>query len=139
MSARVEEVNRLQMERDNKRRLLDEAGFLIGQSGLNDEEKMNLSQNIQCFISKVKHDQTLKDVKWQWFDEGSDGRGLDLVWDNEYVRGCFGFYTDNGHGYSFEYGDGGWSQTGGAEGEYGFFCSMFIDDFENTLKYLGCI
>ena len=116
------------MNRDIRQRLLEEAGVLIGQSDLNDEEKENLSQNIQYFISKVKCDKTLKDAKLQWFDEGSDGCGLDLVWDNEYVRGCFGFYTDNGHGYSFEYGDGGWSQTGGSEGGYVFFavCLLMI-------------
>lgn len=64
---------------------------------------------------------------------------MDLIWNSELVRGCFGFYADNGHGYSFEYGNGECCQTGGVDGEYGFFCSRFIDEFENELMYIGYI
>jgi len=126
-----------------RKNLYYEAVSLIEESELEEWEKTNLKSNIECFLSRISKDVYVRGCYWKWFNEteeevGEKGRGLDLVWDRKDVKGCYGFYTDNGHGYSFEYGTEFRDfQFGGTGGEHGFFCEMFIDDFENTLRHLG--
>lgn len=121
-----------------KKRLLEEAKHLIEDSMLDSCEKDNLISNIEYFMSRVSKENYLSKCKWAWFDNGEDGHGLDLVWDWPDVKGCFGFYTDNGHGFSFEFGEHseGW-YFGGEGGEYGFSCGLFLSDFEGTLAHMG--
>lgn len=128
------------MEGTERKRLMDEAKMLIEQSELSAEEKDNLTRNIESFLSMISRDSIVKDCKWSWFDETEcEGRGLDLTWDWKDMHGVFGFYTDNGHGFSFDFGENGWSGClfGGEDGEHGFSCGIFVDDFENTLTHMG--
>ena len=126
------------MEKKETDRLLEEAIILIDSSTLPSEEKENLKCNIRHFLSSVSKDSYVKGCTWSWFDYGEDGHGLDLNWDWEDVSGVFGFYADNGHGFSFDYGkDGKAFMFGGEDGEHGFFCGIFLDDFEATLAHMG--
>lgn len=126
------------MEKKETDRLLEEAFSLIESSDLQQEEKENLKRNIQHFLSCVSKDSYVKGCTWAWFDYGEDGHGLDLNWDWEDVKGVFGFYADNGHGFSFDYGkDGKAFMFGGEDGEHGFFCGIFLEDFEATLAHMG--
>ena len=126
------------MEKKETTRLIEEARVLIGQSNLMAEEKENLRNNIEFFMSRLSDDRFVAGCKWEWFDDEEDGHGLDLRWDWKDVRGVFGFYADNGHGFSFEFGTKGsacW--WGGEGGEYGFSCGLFVRDFENQLRQMG--
>lgn len=126
------------MQRSEKERLLEEAKCLIRQSELKEWEKENLNRNIDFFLSHISKDTYLSQCKWSWFDEEDDGHGLDLLWDWKDVKGCFGFYTDNGHGFSFDYGENGECfQFGGEGGDHGFSCCLFIDELETQLSYMG--
>lgn len=120
-------------------RLLEEAKLLIKESTLDSCEKDNLIRNIEHFMSFISDDNYISKCKWTWFDEGEDGHGLDLIWDWHDVKGCFGFYTDNGHGFSFRFGEepGNYFLTGGEGGEFGFHCALFIDELENELAHMG--
>lgn len=126
------------MEKKETERLMEEARSLIEQSSLIPEEKENLRQNIEHFMSLLSDDRFVAGCKWEWFDEEEDGHGLDLKWDWEYVNGVFGFYADNSHSFGFEFGTNGsacW--CGGEDGEYGFSCGLFVRDFENQLIHMG--
>ena len=124
--------------KDDRNRLLEEANILIEQYDFNPEGKQNLRKNIKHFMSRVEKEQTLKDTKWERFGEDEDGDGLNLIWDWEDVKGVFGFYTDNGHGFSFDFGKSGDAfMFGGEDGEYGFSCGLFLNDFENELSHMG--
>ena len=123
------------MEKKETSRLLEEAYCLIDQSALILEEKENIKRNIEHFLNMISNDENVAGCKWEWFDYGEDGHGLDLKWDRKEVTGVFGFYADNGHGFSFDFGEKGTSfMFGGEDGEYGFSCGTFIDDFENNLS-----
>lgn len=126
------------MDQKEKTRLMREANILIDQSDLELEEKENLKRNIEHFMSYVSKDAYVTGCQWAWFDEEEDERGLDLKWDWKDVKGVFGFYTNNGHGFSFEFGnDGDAFMFGGEDGEYGFSCGIFLSDLEGTLAYMG--
>ncbi len=135
------------MESRDKERLMKEAQKLIEKSDYSDEEKNNLKNNIGKFLSMVEKDEILKNTSWSYFDyreeynDPEGGKGLDLVWNWEKVNGVFGFYTNNGHGFSFDFGkdtfDG--CMFGGEDGEYGFSCGLFLNDFENSLVRNGLI
>ncbi len=126
------------MEKRETTRLIEEANCLIRQSDLSSEEKENLKRNIKHFMSRISKDAYVAGCQWFWFDEGEDGHGLDLRWDWKDVKGVFGFYADNGHGFSFEYGnEGEAAMFGGEGGDDGFFCGIFLSDFESTLAYMG--
>lgn len=133
------------MESDEKERLKREAQVLIDQSDYTDEEKNNLSTNIYKFLSMVENEQILKNTTWSYFDyreEDNDhdgGKGLDLVWNWEKVKGVFGFYTNNGHGFSFDFGKDSFDgcMFGGEDGEHGFSCGLFLNDFESSLVRRG--
>ena len=119
-------------------RLSEEACKLIDSSALPEEEKENLRNNIEHFLSSVSKDSYVKGCTWSWFDYGEKDHGLDLNWDWEDVSGVFGFYADNGHGFSFDYGkDGKAFMFGGEDGEHGFSCGIFLSDFEATLAHMG--
>lgn len=121
-----------------KTRLVEEAKLLIEQSQLESIEKENLLNNIEYFMSLISKDSYVSQCKWAWFDEGEDGHGLDLIWDWHDVKGCFGFYADNGHGFSFEYGDPPSAfYNGGEGGEHGFYCGIFVDEHQSQLAYMG--
>lgn len=130
----------MSIEKKETERLTEEAFGLIDQSALIPEEKENLKRNIEHFMSIVKNHKHLAGCKWAWFDEKEDGHGLDLVWEWEDVNGVFGFYTDNGHGFSFEFGPKGTScWFGGEGGDYGFSCGLFVRDLENQLNHMGYV
>ena len=121
-----------------KTRLLEEVKLLLKESTLESFEKKNLIRNIELFLSLISKDSYLQNCKWSWFDEGEDGHGLDLIWNWQDVKGCLGFYADNGHGFSFEFGEHSEGcYFGGEGGEYGFDCGIFIDNFEGTLTHMG--
>lgn len=129
------------MESRDKERLMKEAQELLERSDYADEERNNLTNNIGKFLSMVEKEETLKNTTWSYFDyrkEDNDpegGKGLDLVWDWEKVKGVFGFYTDNGHGFSFDFGkDGDACMFGGEDGEHGFSCGIFLGDFKRTIE-----
>ncbi len=129
------------MESRDKERLMKEAQELIERSDYSDEEKNNLTNNIVTFLSMVEKDELLKNTTLRYFDyrkeynDPEGGKGLDLVWDWDKVKGVFGFYSDNGHGFSFDFGnDGNACMFGGEDGEHGFSCGIFLDDFERTLE-----
>lgn len=124
--------------KSEKEKLIEKAYLMIEQSDLNLNEKQNLRNNIAYLFSCLSKDDYVKRCTWKWFDEGEDGHGLDLAWDWKDVKGVFGFYSDNGHSFSFEFGESGKDCLfGGEEGEYGFSCGIFIVDFECTLKSMG--
>lgn len=126
------------MEESYINRLINEANSLIKQSSLPRREKTNLRRNIKYFMSYLSDEKYVAGCTWEWFDFGEDGNGLNLKWDWKNVSGEFGFYTDNGHGFSFTFGENGeavW--TGGHDGEYGFTCGMFIHDLESQLKWIS--
>lgn len=119
-------------------RLLEEAKLLLQESSLPSCEKDNLMRNIEYFMSQVKSVKHVANCKWEWFDEGEDGHGLDLIWDWPDVKGRFGFYADNGHGFGFKFGEHSEGcYVGGEGGEYGFSCGLFLDDLEGTLTHMG--
>ena len=121
-----------------KERLIDEANRLIEQSVLMVEEKENLKRNIEHFMSIISDDKYIANCSWAWFDEEEDGCGLDLKWNWEDVEGVFGFYADNGHSFSFEFGKKGTSiWFGGEDGEHGFSCGLFVNDLESQLRHMG--
>lgn len=126
------------MEKNETTRLIEEAYCLIKQSDLSPEEKDNLKRNIEYFMSCISKDSYVAGCQWAWFDYGEGRRGLDLKWDWKDVKGVFGFYTDNGHGFSFEYGnEGDACMFGGEDGDYGFSCGIFLCDFESMLADRG--
>ena len=126
------------MKKTEAVRLIEEANNLIEQSDLISEEKENLRQNIEHFMSLLSDDRFVAGCKWEWFDEEEDGHGLDLKWEWKNVNGVFGFYADNGHSFGFEFGvNGSSSWFGGEDGEFGFSCELFVRDFENELIHMG--
>lgn len=126
------------MRKKETSRLIKEGNILIRHSPLKPKEKKNLRRNIRYFMSRVSKDNYVAKCKWTWFDEGEDRHGLDLNWDWKDVKGVFGFYADNGHGFSFEFGKNGEGcYVGGESGEYGFSCWLFLSDLEGTLKHMG--
>ena len=128
------------MEKKETTRLMEEAFCLIAHSALMPKEKENLKRNVEYFMSIVKNDKHLAGCRWAWFDEEEDGHGLDLVWEWEDVNGVFGFYADNGHSFSFEFGAQEKSILfGGEDGEYGFSCGIFVRDLENKLNHMGYV
>lgn len=129
---------------NNKERLLKEALILIKKADYTAEEKKNLRRNIKHFLSIVEYDRTLLDTTWSFFDyrkeynDEDEGRGLDLNWDWDNAKGVFGFYTDNGHSFSFDfYNDGKSFLFGGEDGDDGFSCGMFVEDLEMFFKDMG--
>lgn len=133
------------MEKTEKQRLWEEAQKLIELSEYSDDEKRNLSENISNFLSMVENENILKDTQWSYFDyakeyddKDEEGKGLDLCWNWENVKGVFGFYTNNSHGFSFDFGENNTHcMFGGEDGEHGFSCDIFLNDFERALKNMG--
>lgn len=125
-------------QKKEKTRLFDEAMILLGQSSIPAEEKENLKRNIEHFLSMVSKDTFVAKSTWAWFDKGEDGYGIDLKWEWKDVKGVFGFYADNGHGFSFAFGESGeHTMCGGDGGECGFSCGVFIHDLESNLTHMG--
>ena len=126
------------MEKKEITRLIEEANRLIEESDLLREEKENLKRNIESFMSCISKDEYVAGCYWAWFDEGEDGYGLDLTWEWKDVNGVFGFYVNNGHGFSFEFGQKATScWFGGESGEYGFSCGLFVSELEMQLAHMG--
>lgn len=126
------------MEIKETTRLIEEANYLIEQSDLKSDERKNLNRNIGEFMSLLSKDDYVAGCEWSWFDYAEDGHGLNLNWNWEDVKGVFGFYADNGHGFYFDFGEKGTSfWAGGEDGEHGFNCGLFLSDFEHELAIIG--